>query len=1200
MLYQRPDGSAHVINAVHTDSKDPAGHDVVVLWDPQKGEEAGKADVSAVTGMWVIPVPEAEPEPDQGMVVLPRSGFGLRSQGWGSGLPTEVAGPKRQPGESGPEAGKTGAGAKRTRGETYEGSRGKAGESLRGVKRRKVTAAAAGIDPGSPGNGESGVLTPNDQATQQEERMAERKQQGRAKSAKYRQGLRAAAGRVVVLEELAGRGQLAEEQAAELAELQPKVAQRKQQKKEKNVKEYQARKAAADRVVVLEELVGRGELTEEQEAELAALQPKVAQWKQQKKADNAKYYQARRAAADRVAELEKLKERGPLTEEQAAELAALQPKTAQRKQQEKANSATQYQARKAAAARVVVLEELEGRGELTEEQEAELAALRPKVEQRRQQKKANNAKRYQARRAAADRVAELEKLKERGPLTEEQEAELAELRSTEAQRGRKKKDRGVMETGVGEAPVAGQDERIAGPEGVSEWAGTDQDGRDAWSADFDLGEWLELSVTGSAVSGDAGAGGAGVMLGEGAVEDVVATELPAFLGRDAGADDFAGFLPDYHDWDGSVGLFGVEGPGEGAFGDPFPEDAVWADGGWPDAVGGVGESGAWADSDRDGGGAVGSGFRFVRGVNQASYFLGDARFRVNCLEACVAFHNSLKFGRQFVAGPAGADRDPVRLEVAFGRQAQRVEGVAGAEWYVRGGPVGVAVPVLYQRPDGSAHVINAVHTDSKDPAGRDVVVFWDPQKGEEAEKADVSAVTGMWVIPVPEAEPDQEMVVLPSSGSGLRSQGWGSGLPTEVMGPKRQPDVSGPEAGKPGAGAKRTRAETGESSWGAKRRKVTAAAAGIDPGSPGNDESGVLTPTDQATEQDELTAERRRKDREKAVKYRRARKAAADRFAELEKLNERGQLTSEQAGELAALQPKAAEWKQQKKAKNAKEYQARRAAADRVVVLEELAGRGQLTEELEAELVELRPKVTEWKQKKRKRDTTEYQAITAAADRVVVLEELAGRGQLTEELEAELAELRPKAERKMQKTERDAKARWRRRAEAVRVAELEELEGWGPLTEEQAAELAALRLKVAGRRRKNKDRDVMDTGASGAPLAGRDERIAGPEGASEWADFDLGAWLDQAVADSAVSRDTGATDAGAALGEGTYEEFVANELTAYLGQDAGDDADAGGARAVANGDDFAGFLPDYHDGAGSVGLFGVEGPDGISAGDRDG
>ncbi|WP_395475324.1 hypothetical protein [Saccharopolyspora spinosa] len=89
---------------------------------------------------------------------------------------------------------------------------------------------------------------------------------------------------------------------------------------------------------------------------------------------------------------------------------------------------------------------------------------------------------------------------------------------------------------------------------------------------------------------------------------------------------------------GSVGL-----SAEGTFGDPSPEAAVW-----PGA-----------------GRVVGSGFRFVRGVNQAGYLSGDARFRVNCLEACVAFHNSVKFGWQFVAGPAG-DRDPVRLEVAFG------------------------------------------------------------------------------------------------------------------------------------------------------------------------------------------------------------------------------------------------------------------------------------------------------------------------------------------------------------------------------------------------------------------------------------------------------------------------------------------------------------------------------------------------------
>ncbi|WP_394378822.1 hypothetical protein [Saccharopolyspora spinosa] len=37
-------------------------------------------------------------------------------------------------------------------------------------------------------------------------------------------------------------------------------------------------------------------------------------------------------------------------------------------------------------------------------------------------------------------------------------------------------------------------------------------------------------------------------------------------------------------------------------------------------------------------------------MNQANYGSGDERFRVNCLEAVVALFNSLKFGRQFVAG----------------------------------------------------------------------------------------------------------------------------------------------------------------------------------------------------------------------------------------------------------------------------------------------------------------------------------------------------------------------------------------------------------------------------------------------------------------------------------------------------------------------------------------------------------------------
>ncbi|WP_394378052.1 hypothetical protein [Saccharopolyspora spinosa] len=48
--------------------------------------------------------------------------------------------------------------------------------------------------------------------------------------------------------------------------------------------------------------------------------------------------------------------------------------------------------------------------------------------------------------------------------------------------------------------------------------------------------------------------------------------------------------------------------------------------------------------------SVGAGYRFLPGVNQANYGSGDERFRVNCLEAVVALFNSLKFGRQFVAG----------------------------------------------------------------------------------------------------------------------------------------------------------------------------------------------------------------------------------------------------------------------------------------------------------------------------------------------------------------------------------------------------------------------------------------------------------------------------------------------------------------------------------------------------------------------
>ncbi len=87
-------------------------------------------------------------------------------------------------------------------------------------------------------------------------------------------------------------------------------------------------------------------------------------------------------------------------------------------------------------------------------------------------------------------------------------------------------------------------------------------------------------------------------------------------------------------------------------------------------------------------------------------------------------------------------------------------------------------------------------------------------------------------------------------------------------------------------------------------------------------------------------------------------------------------------------------------------------------------------------------------------------------------------------------------------------------------------------------------------------------------------------------DVDLDAWFAQAVAGvDGVQVPQGAADAGVMLAGGADGEFVATESTAFLGPDAGDDAaGAGGAGSVARGNDFAGFLPDYTEGAGSVTL----------------
>ncbi|WP_395474342.1 hypothetical protein [Saccharopolyspora spinosa] len=88
--------------------------------------------------------------------------------------------------------------------------------------------------------------------------------------------------------------------------------------------------------------------------------------------------------------------------------------------------------------------------------------------------------------------------------------------------------------------------------------------------------------------------------------------------------------------------------------------------------------------------------------------------------------------------------------------------------------------------------------------------------------------------------------------------------------------------------------------------------------------------------------------------------------------------------------------------------------------MEVLAGRGRLTVEQEAELAELQPKAEQWQKKKEEGDAARSLAGKVAADRVSVLEVLAGRGRLTVEQEAELRELRPKVAQQKQKQNESA------------------------------------------------------------------------------------------------------------------------------------------------------------------------------------
>ncbi|MGW3473549.1 hypothetical protein ACWDKQ_35035, partial [Saccharopolyspora sp. NPDC000995] len=626
------------------------------------------------------------------------------------------------------------------------------------------------------------------------------------------------------------------------------------------------------------------------------------------------------------------------------------------------------------------------------------------------------AERNRVRREAAARVAELEGLETERSLTSEVAKELAalqpkvaeELAALQPKVAERKQEGEVMETGESGVSVAGRDEWVAGPDGVSEWTRAQADDRGPGLADFDLGARLVQMVADPDVSRDAGAAEAETMLGEGAYEEFVETELAAFkeagegvgdIGEmvGEGGDDFAAFLRDYNGGEDSVGLFGGEVGG-------LPTGEAVVDEGLPR---GVKHAGLVA-------GELGAVYRLLQGVNRDNYLSGDMRFRVNCLEAFVAFHNSLKFNRQFVAGPAGRDRDPARLVVAFGREPRRVDGVAGGEQYVRSGPVGVAAPVIYQRADRSAHLIAAVHVGDRD--GKEVVVLLDPQKGEDADRNDALSATRMWVIPMAEVEPDPTTpVMLPEGGSKLRRQGWGAALPTGVEGPNSpntQPGVSGPVAAEVGTeGTKRTREEADGSSPGASKRPTVAGPAGVGSGNQGGEGDGT-TPTDQAAQQDPRAATQTRRQQNNARQYQ-ARKADAAQLAELKRqqqsAQEKGkQLAPEKAKELERLEQRVEKWKQNKKGNNARLYQARKADAAQVADLqrkEQLAHEeGRELPKAEAERLEqLKSKVEKRRQMHRAAVINSYRAKKDAdADEFAKLKKLEELGQLNPEQRTKL------------------------------------------------------------------------------------------------------------------------------------------------------------------------------------------------------
>ncbi len=787
------------------------------------------------------------------------------------------------------------------------------------------------------------------------------------------------------------------EQEAELAELRPKVAQQKQKQKESNAKEYQARKAAVARVAGLEALAEQGPLTVGQEAELAELRPKVAQQKQKQKEKEAKYRREGKAAVARVVELEALAEQGPLTVGQEAELAELRPKAQQKAQQkQKKKDYDAARAGKVAADRVVELEALAERGPLTVEQEAELAELRLKAQQWQKQKE-EKADRYREGKAAAARVAELEALKERGLLTEEQGVELAELRP-KAQQWQKKKERDVERYRARRAAA-----RVAELEALKERGLlTDEQEAELRSKvagrDKEVREVTETGVGGAPVA-DRGVGPEGVSGWAGA-------DQVDWDGWSADVDLDAWFARAVADVDGvqvpqgavDAGVM-LGGGADGEFvGTELPA-FLGQDAG--DDVAGVGGAGAVA------GGLISP----VSSPTTPRWRVRLGCLGVKALTGCFSVSRLRRARRGrgggwpgFAGGGGWGGFSGVRR-----RKVQEPAAVGGVSGSSGDGGSGVRTPT-------------------------EQVAQRDPNAERKRKRKEYSAKYRRVA-----KEDAVRVVELEAKGLGLLTE------EEEAELAELQPRVAQRKQQKNERNAKYRRVGKEDAV-----RVVELEAKGL----------GQLTEEEkkELAELQPRVAQRKQKKKEENAERSRARKDAAVRVVELEALKEQGLLTEAEEAELAELRPKAQQWQKQKEG-NAERSRARKAAAARVVELEALKEQGPLTEAEEAELAELRPKAQQW-QKKKEWSTDSYREGKAAAARVVELEALEERGLLTEAEEAELAELRPKAQQWQKQKEGNAERSRARKAAAARVVELEALEEQGPLTEAEEAELAELRPKA--------------------------------------------------------------------------------------------------------------------------------------------